>query len=169
MTRFRVLTMRSRSDQNREIESRDDNVSVRSLAQSRKETEFSELRDGYFALAIRVRLRRCRDADIARTVACSDRRRETWSLRDCWRECSATRHLVRRVWQSKCSCPHANREARWSMPEKETLERARRDRAQGKSSSTQAGEFVREEIHHGREGKHGAESTKQAIAIGLSN
>ena len=54
------------------------------------------------------------------------------------------------------------------MPEKETLERARRDRRQGKSASTQAGEFVREEIHHVREGKHGARSTKQAIAIGLS-
>jgi hypothetical protein len=54
------------------------------------------------------------------------------------------------------------------MPEKETLERARRDKAQGKSPSTQAGEFVREEIHHVREGKHGARSTKQAIAIGLS-
>jgi len=54
------------------------------------------------------------------------------------------------------------------MPEKETLERARRDRAQGKSPSTQAGEFVREEIHHVREGKHGARSAKQAIAIGLS-
>ena len=44
----------------------------------------------------------------------------------------------------------------------------RRDRRQGKSPSTQAGEFVREEIHHVREGKHGARSTKQAIAIGLS-
>jgi hypothetical protein len=54
------------------------------------------------------------------------------------------------------------------MPEKETLERARRDKRQGKSPSTQAGEFVREEIHHVREGKHGAASTKQAIAIGLS-
>jgi hypothetical protein len=54
------------------------------------------------------------------------------------------------------------------MPEKRTLERARRDRRQGKSASTQAGEFVREEIHHVREGKHGARSTKQAIAIGLS-
>jgi hypothetical protein len=54
------------------------------------------------------------------------------------------------------------------MPEKETLERARRDKAAGKSASTQAGEFVREEIHHVREGKHGARSTKQAIAIGLS-
>jgi hypothetical protein len=54
------------------------------------------------------------------------------------------------------------------MPEKRTLERARKDRAQGKSASTQAGEFVREEIHHVREGKHGARSTKQAIAIGLS-
>src|SRR5436190_21922077 len=54
------------------------------------------------------------------------------------------------------------------MPEKETLERARRDRRQGKSASTQAGEFVREEMHHIREGKHGASSAKQAIAIGLS-
>ena len=54
------------------------------------------------------------------------------------------------------------------MPEKETIERARRDRREGKSPSTQAGEFVREEIHHVREGKHGARSTKQAIAIGLS-
>jgi Family of unknown function (DUF6496) len=55
-----------------------------------------------------------------------------------------------------------------SMPEKETLERAREDARQGKAPSTQAGEFVREEIHHVREGKHGARSTKQAIAIGLS-
>ena len=54
------------------------------------------------------------------------------------------------------------------MPEKETLERARADKRAGKSPSTQAGEFVREEIHHVREGKHGARSTKQAIAIGLS-
>ena len=54
------------------------------------------------------------------------------------------------------------------MPEKETLDRARKDRRQGKAPSTQAGEFVREEIHHTREGKHGARSTKQAIAIGLS-
>ena len=54
------------------------------------------------------------------------------------------------------------------MPEKETLERVRKDRKAGKSASTQAGEFVREEIHHIREGKHGARSAKQAIAIGLS-
>jgi hypothetical protein len=54
------------------------------------------------------------------------------------------------------------------MPEKRTLERARRDRREGKAPSTQAGEFVREEIEHIREGKHGAKSTKQAIAIGLS-
>jgi hypothetical protein len=53
------------------------------------------------------------------------------------------------------------------MPEKETLERAAKDKAEGKSPSTQAGEFVREEIEHIREGKHGARSTKQAIAIGL--
>jgi hypothetical protein len=54
------------------------------------------------------------------------------------------------------------------MPEKETVERAHEDARQGKAPTTQAGEFVREEIHHIREGKHGARSTKQAIAIGLS-
>jgi hypothetical protein len=54
------------------------------------------------------------------------------------------------------------------MPEQETIERARKDKRAGKAASTQAGEFVREEIHHIREGKHGARSTKQAIAIGLS-
>lgn len=54
------------------------------------------------------------------------------------------------------------------MPEKATIRRARRDARLGKSASTQAGEFVREEIHHIRSGKHGARSTKQAIAIGLS-
>ena len=54
------------------------------------------------------------------------------------------------------------------MPEKETLERARKDKREGKSPSTQAGEFVREEMEHVREGKHGARSPEQAIAIGLS-
>jgi hypothetical protein len=54
------------------------------------------------------------------------------------------------------------------MPEKETLERAAEDKAEGKSPSTQAGEFVRGEIEHVREGKHGARSAKQVIAIGLS-
>ena len=54
------------------------------------------------------------------------------------------------------------------MPDKKTIEAARADKRAGKSASTQAGEFVREEMHHIREGKHGAESTKQAIAIGLS-
>ncbi|HEU5179845.1 MAG TPA: DUF6496 domain-containing protein [Candidatus Polarisedimenticolia bacterium] len=54
------------------------------------------------------------------------------------------------------------------MPEKKTLERAEQDKQEGKSPSTQAGEFVREEMEHIREGKHGARSTKQAIAIGLS-
>jgi hypothetical protein len=54
------------------------------------------------------------------------------------------------------------------MPEKSTLARARKDKEEGKSASTQAGEFVREEMDHIREGKHGARSTKQAIAIGLS-
>lgn len=54
------------------------------------------------------------------------------------------------------------------MPEKQTMERARRDKRQGKAASTQAGEFVREEMHHIREGKHGARNTRQAISIGLS-
>jgi Family of unknown function (DUF6496) len=54
------------------------------------------------------------------------------------------------------------------MPEKKTLERAAKDKREGKAPSTQAGEFVREEIEHVREGKHGARSAKQAIAIGLS-
>jgi hypothetical protein len=54
------------------------------------------------------------------------------------------------------------------MPEKKTIERAREDAREGKSPSTQAGEFVHEEIEHVREGKHGARNTKQAIAIGLS-
>jgi len=54
------------------------------------------------------------------------------------------------------------------MPEAETVQRARRDKRQGKAPSTQSGEFVRREIEHIREGKHGARSTKQAIAIGLS-
>src|SRR5205085_12064719 len=54
------------------------------------------------------------------------------------------------------------------MPEKKTREAARKDKREGKSASTQAGEYVHEEIEHVREGKHGARSTKQAIAIGLS-
>jgi hypothetical protein len=54
------------------------------------------------------------------------------------------------------------------MPWKRTIERARQDKREGKAPSTQAGEFVREEMEHIREGKHGARSTKQAIAIGLS-
>jgi Family of unknown function (DUF6496) len=54
------------------------------------------------------------------------------------------------------------------MPEQKTLERARKAKREGKAPTTQAGAFVREEIEHVREGKHGARSTKQAIAIGLS-
>ena len=54
------------------------------------------------------------------------------------------------------------------MPEKETMARAKEDLREGKSPSTAAGEFVREEIEHVREGKHGARSPQQAIAIGLS-
>ena len=54
------------------------------------------------------------------------------------------------------------------MPERETKRRAQRAKREGKAPSTQAGEFVREEIEHVRRGKHGARSPKQAIAIGLS-
>jgi Family of unknown function (DUF6496) len=54
------------------------------------------------------------------------------------------------------------------MPEEEPVERAREDEREGKSPSTQAGEFVREEMEHIREGEHGARSPEQAIAIGLS-
>src|ERR1700719_4350574 len=62
---------------------------------------------------------------------------------------------------------HRRREDTY-VPEKQTLQRARRDRREGKAPSTQAGEFIREQIDHIREGKHGARSAKQAIAIGLS-
>lgn len=54
------------------------------------------------------------------------------------------------------------------MPEKRTLERARKDLREGKSASTAAGEFVHEEFEHVGEGKHGVSSPKQAVAIGLS-
>jgi hypothetical protein len=63
------------------------------------------------------------------------------------------------------SAPNAKR---LEMPEKEVIERARRDAREGKSPSTQTGEFVREEMEHIRKGKHGARSPQQAIAIGLS-
>jgi hypothetical protein len=68
--------------------------------------------------------------------------------------------------QVRAFAAHMTKEA--SMPDRKTLERAARDKRQGKAASTQAGEFVREEIEHVREGKHGARSTRQAIAIGLS-
>jgi hypothetical protein len=69
--------------------------------------------------------------------------------------------------------PSGGRRIAWgvpggSMPERRTIERARRDARAGKAPSTQAGEFVYEEIEHVRRGQHGARSTKQAIAIGLS-
>jgi hypothetical protein len=54
------------------------------------------------------------------------------------------------------------------MPRKSTVKAAKQDLREGKSASTAAGEFVREEIDHVREGKHGARSPQQAIAIGLS-
>jgi len=54
------------------------------------------------------------------------------------------------------------------MPDKSTIQKARKDKAEGKSASTQAGEFVHDEIEKVRQGKHGVRSAKQAIAIGLS-
>ncbi|KFA87852.1 DUF6496 domain-containing protein [Archangium violaceum] len=54
------------------------------------------------------------------------------------------------------------------MPEKQTLQRARQAKRTGKKPTTQASEFVREEMHHMKEGRHGSESREQAIAIGLS-
>jgi hypothetical protein len=74
----------------------------------------------------------------------------------------STRHCESDTWLADSS-----QEAE-SMPDEETIERAKEDAQEGKSPSTQAGEFVREEIHHVREGKHGASSPQQAIAIGLS-
>jgi hypothetical protein len=71
-----------------------------------------------------------------------------------------------RRWHAACTLRFANEEG--IMPDPVTLKRAARDRRQGKSASTQAGEFVREEMDHIRAGKHGARSAKQAIAIGLS-
>src|SRR5438034_11638812 len=61
-----------------------------------------------------------------------------------------------------------NERRSYTMPDRKTMERAAEDKREGKAPTTQAGEFVREEMHHIREGKHGAQSTKQAIAIGLS-
>src|SRR5205823_5367738 len=75
--------------------------------------------------------------------------------------CHALRHRHYSGQHRSCLEEHA-------MPEAITIEKARQDKEEGKSPSTQAGEFVREEMHHIREGKHGARSTKQAIAIGLS-
>lgn len=54
------------------------------------------------------------------------------------------------------------------MPEKSTKKRAQKDRRQGKAATTQAGEYVREEMHHAKSGKHKVKSRKQAVAIGLS-
>ncbi len=54
------------------------------------------------------------------------------------------------------------------MPEKATLKQARNAKRRGKAVATQAGAFVREEMHHARRGKHRVKSRKQAIAIGLS-
>ena len=67
-----------------------------------------------------------------------------------------------------CAARYARHKGVMLMPEKETLRRVHEDAREGKAPTTQAGEFVREEMHHIREGKHGARSTKQAIAIGLS-
>jgi len=70
--------------------------------------------------------------------------------------------------QTRIKVNGGEKEKEFNMPEAETLRKAQEDKREGKAASTQAGEFVREEMHHIREGKHGARSTKQAIAIGLS-
>jgi hypothetical protein len=54
------------------------------------------------------------------------------------------------------------------MPRKQTIRKAQADKRAGKAPSTQAGEFVKEQMDNIRRGKHGARSAKQAIAIGLS-
>lgn len=54
------------------------------------------------------------------------------------------------------------------MPERKTTQRAKKKKEEGKAPTTQAGEFVREEMEHVKEGKHGAKSRQQAVAIGLS-
>jgi FMN reductase len=69
---------------------------------------------------------------------------------------------------AKPSAPEVGLQEGGTMPEKQTIERARKDAREGKAASTQAGEFVREEMEHVEEGKHGVSSRKQAIAIGLS-
>jgi SAM-dependent methyltransferase len=82
------------------------------------------------------------------------------------REAARLAGTLRMSWIEATFLHPADAEA--AMPEKATIQRARKDKAQGKAASTQAGEFVREEMEHVRQGKHGARSTKQAIAIGLS-
>jgi len=92
-------------------------------------------------------------------------------VRNSWRICNASRlfrvpKYVQTFTEGIAIARYAAKEV--FMPEKQTMKRARRAKREGKAPSTQAGQFVREEIHHIREGKHGARSTKQAIAIGLS-
>jgi len=88
-------------------------------------------------------------------------RRGLKCMRDVWHE-----HSVLQFDKSTSSVPEIDTER--EMPEQETIKRARRDADEGKSPSTQAGEFVHQEMEHIRHGKHGARSAKQAIAIGLS-
>jgi uncharacterized protein DUF6496 len=83
------------------------------------------------------------------------------------RSIDSTADLVRFLFCGAHGGVHVTREED-AMPEKKTVEKAKEDLREGKSASTAAGEFVHEEIDHIRQGKHGARSTKQAIAIGLS-
>jgi hypothetical protein len=71
-------------------------------------------------------------------------------------------------WRSRSAGTANHTRSFNNMPDQETIRKAQQDEAEGKSPSTQAGEFVREEVHHVRQGKHGARSAKQAVAIGLS-
>src|SRR5215470_13125345 len=86
---------------------------------------------------------------------------------------SASSHGSRRWWAAtlsiRAACVvHLTHDTEEIMPERGTMQRARQKLRSGRSASTAAGEFVREEMEHIRESKHGARSTKQAIAIGLS-
>src|SRR5947209_9655956 len=87
-------------------------------------------------------------------------------IRHADRSCGGAKGCAIFLTLPRVGTPHGR--PRRDMTENKTLDHAKEDLEEGKSPSTAAGEFVREEMHHIREGKHGAQSTKQAIAIGLS-
>jgi hypothetical protein len=122
---------------------------------------------------------------VHRPEECSHKSNERWELGiEHWE--SNDRQIndwqIERSFNSQCAKPNSHcscqkglffptkfaKTGEFRMPEKRTIERVRKAKREGKSPSTQAGEFVHEEIEHVRKGKHGARSAKQAIAIGLS-